>query len=280
MASIATTSGKCPFKHASGMTGTPPANCPASNPGKCTRNKYWITVNGSGTPECDGLYSPSTAPPTVSESGTTSSIGYWNGKLAWDRADGKAKRNPSFSYSNSYKAWRIARLDGHLAYTIVEDTTLPTTTTPWDVYKKGVGPAPSIAIYETESEARAAWASFSGSSSGETKENASTPNVVFVLGGPGAGKGTMCTLASEQLVGFNSVPLGLDLNTIAVEHVLTFSFSYSIIFTLMSSSVSSSFLSLSLSSSSFIVMLGRDGIIYLRVICCVLKEILDPKMPI
>jgi len=203
MASIATTSGKCPFKHASGMTGTPPANCPASNPGKCTRNKYWITVNGSGTPECDGLYSPSTAPPTVSESGTTSSIGYWNGKLAWDRADGKAKRNPSFSYSNSYKAWRIARLDGHLAYTIVEDTSLPTTTTPWDVYKKGVGPAPSIAIYETESEARAAWASVSGSSSGETKENASTPNVVFVLGGPGAGKGTMCTLASEQLVGFN-----------------------------------------------------------------------------
>ena len=50
-----------------------------------------------------------------------SSLGYWNGKMAWDRVDGKAKRNPSISYSQSYKAWRIARLDGHLAYTIVND---------------------------------------------------------------------------------------------------------------------------------------------------------------
>ena len=50
-----------------------------------------------------------------------SSLGYWNGKMAWDRVDGKAKRNPSICYSQSYKAWRIARLDGHLAYTIVND---------------------------------------------------------------------------------------------------------------------------------------------------------------
>ena len=45
-------------------------------------NTYWITVSGSGTGECDGLYCPSTAPPTVSESGTKSSLGYWNGKMA------------------------------------------------------------------------------------------------------------------------------------------------------------------------------------------------------
>jgi UMP-CMP kinase len=115
-----------------------------------TPNTLWITVEGSGTAECDGLYCPSTAPEKVSESGTVSplaasaraalppfwprrclpaalalaqksSLGYWNGKMAWDRVDGKAKRNPSISYSQSYKAWRIARLDGHLAYTIVND---------------------------------------------------------------------------------------------------------------------------------------------------------------
>ena len=41
-------------------------------------NTVWITVEGSGTPECDGLYCPSTAPPKVSESGTKSSLGYWS----------------------------------------------------------------------------------------------------------------------------------------------------------------------------------------------------------
>lgn len=209
-------------------------------------NTSWIIVSGSGTAECDGLYKPSTAPPTVSESGTASSIGYWNGKMAWDRADGNAKRNPSISYSGSYKAWRIARLDGHLAYTIVNDDDMPTTTEPWDVYKKGVAPPPTICIFATEQEARATWTGvgFEKRSPGETKTvvaaatsggdnrilgqilalvpklqqpelnqlqsilagtangGASTskkPNVVFVLGGPGAGKGTMCTLASEQL---------------------------------------------------------------------------------
>jgi hypothetical protein len=82
-------------------------------------NTYWISVLGSGSAECDGVYRPSTAAATVSESGTASAPGYWNGKMAWDRADGRSKRNPAFSYSNSYKAWRVARLDGHLAYTIV-----------------------------------------------------------------------------------------------------------------------------------------------------------------
>ena len=55
-----------------------------------------------------------------------SSIGYWNGKMAWDRADRKSARNPALSYSNSYKAWRLCRLDGHLAYTIVNDDPVPT----------------------------------------------------------------------------------------------------------------------------------------------------------
>ena len=144
-------------------------------------NTSWITVSGSGTAECDGLYKPSTAPPTVSESGTTSSIGYWNGKMAWDREDGKAKRNPSISYSGSYKAWRIARLDGHLAYTIVNDDDLPTTNQPWDVYKKGSSPPPTICIFATEQAARSAW---SGSGS-ETK----TVAAVAKSGGGGGGGG-------------------------------------------------------------------------------------------
>ena len=140
-------------------------------------NTFWIEVAGSGTPECDGLYCPSNAAATVSESGTVSSPGYWNGKMAWDRVDGKSARNPAISYSGTYKAWRIARLDGHLAYTIVNDDELPTTSTPWDVYKKGAAPAPTIVVHAADPR----------------------PRVVFVLGGPGAGKGTQCELAKNQL---------------------------------------------------------------------------------
>jgi len=90
-------------------------------------NTHFITVTGSGSPEVDGLYVPSTAPAKKSESGTVSSLGYWNGKLAWDRADGKAARNPSISYSNSYKAWRLSKLDGHLAYEMVTESDMPPT---------------------------------------------------------------------------------------------------------------------------------------------------------
>ena len=143
------------------------------------KNTKFVTVLGSGMPECDGLYVPSTAPPTKSESGTMSVVGYWNEKMAWDRADGKAKRNPSLSYSNSYKAWRIARLDGHLAYDCTSEAALPPTDIPWNVYKKGVAPAPKIIMHETDPRIGA------------------KPNVVFVLGGPGAGKGTMCELAEQ-----------------------------------------------------------------------------------
>jgi len=31
---------------------------------ECSKNTYFVTVMGSGTPEVDGLYIPSTAPPT------------------------------------------------------------------------------------------------------------------------------------------------------------------------------------------------------------------------
>ena len=48
---------------------------------------------------------------------------------------------------------------------------------PWDVYKKGEDPAPTITVHASDPR----------------------PNVVFVLGGPGAGKGTMCELAKNQL---------------------------------------------------------------------------------
>ncbi|MEN9023047.1 MAG: adenylate kinase, partial [Verrucomicrobiales bacterium] len=62
-------------------------------------NTYFIEVSGAGLPEVDGLFVPSTAPPTESESGTVSSLGYWNGRMAWDRADGKSARSPALSYS-------------------------------------------------------------------------------------------------------------------------------------------------------------------------------------
>ena len=56
-------------------------------------NTLFVEVSGSGLPEVDGLFVPSTAPPAESESGTTSTLGYWNGKMAWDRADGKCERS-------------------------------------------------------------------------------------------------------------------------------------------------------------------------------------------
>jgi adenylate kinase family enzyme len=145
-------------------------------------NTFFIEVSGAGIPDVDGLFVPSTAPPTKSESGTVSSPGYWNGRMAWDRADGKSERSPALSYSNSYKSWRICRLDGHLAYDFTCDDQLPPTEGEWHVYKKGVAPAPKVVLHHYD-----------------PRLPCPTPNVVFVLGGPGAGKGTMCELAEFQL---------------------------------------------------------------------------------
>lgn len=145
-------------------------------------NTFFIEVSGAGLPEVDGLFVPSTAPPTESESGTVSSLGYWNGKMAWDRADGKSERSPALSYSNSYKSWRICRLDGHLAYDMTCDDDLPPTDREWHVYKKGVAPAPKLVLHHCD-----------------PRLPCPEPNVVFVLGGPGAGKGTMCQVAELQL---------------------------------------------------------------------------------
>jgi len=145
-------------------------------------NTLFIEVSGAGLPEVDGLFIPSTEPPTESESGTMSSLGYWNGKMAWDRADGKSARSPALSYSNSYKSWRICRLDGHLAYDNTCDDDLPPTDTPWHVYKMGVAPAPKVVIHHCD-----------------PRQPCPAPNVVFITGGPGSGKGTMCEVAQLQL---------------------------------------------------------------------------------
>ena len=147
-----------------------------------TPNTFYLEVSGSGLPEVDGLFIPSTAPPAESESGTVSSIGYWNGKMAWDRADGNSARSPALSYSNSYTSWRICRLDGHLAYDITCEDEMPPTDREWHVYKKGVAPAPKVVLHYYD-----------------PRQPCPEPNVVFVLGGPGAGKGTMCELAESQL---------------------------------------------------------------------------------
>lgn len=149
---------------------------------KLPTNTYFIEVSGSGLPEVDGLFVPSTAPPAESESGTISSLGYWNGKMAWDRADGKSARSPALSYSNSYQSWRICRLDGHLAYDMTCEDDLPPTDKEWGVYKKGVAPAPKVVLHHYD-----------------PRKPCPKPNVVFVLGGPGSGKGTMCELAESQL---------------------------------------------------------------------------------
>ena len=145
-------------------------------------NTLFIEVSGSGLPEVDGLFVPSTAPPAESESGTVSSLGYWNGKMAWDRADGKSARSPALSYSNTYTSWRICRLDGHLAYDFNSEDELPPTEAEWHVYKKGVAPAPRVVIHHFD-----------------PRQPCPKPNVVFVLGGPGTGKGTMCELSESQL---------------------------------------------------------------------------------
>lgn len=146
------------------------------------KNTLFVEVSGAGIPEIDGLFVPSTAPPTKSESGTLSRPGYWNGKMAWDRADGKSSRSPALSYSNSYKSWRICRLDGHLAYHIDCEDELPPHDREWQVYHMGVAPAPKVTVHHYD-----------------PREACPSPNVVFVLGGPGAGKGTMCELAQTQL---------------------------------------------------------------------------------
>lgn len=161
-----------------------------TEPNALKPNTFFIEVSGSGLPEVDGLFVPSTAPPAKSESGTVSSLGYWNGKMAWDRADGKAARSPAISYSNSYQSWRISRLDGHLAYDITSDDEMPPTDREWHVYKKGVAPAPTVVLHYYD-----------------PRQPCPRPNVVFVLGGPGTGKGTMCELAESQL-GWTHLSIG------------------------------------------------------------------------
>jgi UMP-CMP kinase len=153
-------------------------------------NTFFIEVSGAGLPEVDGLFVPSTAPAAKSESGTVSSPGYWNGKMAWDRADGKSARSPALSYSNSYTSWRICRLDGHLAYDTTTEDELPPTDRVWHVYKKGVAPAPKVVLHHYD-----------------PRLPCPKPNVVFVIGGPGSGKGTMCELAESQL-GWTHLSIG------------------------------------------------------------------------
>jgi adenylate kinase family enzyme len=73
-------------------------------------------------------------------------------------------------------------LDGHLAYEITCDDALPPTDREWSVYKKGVAPAPKVVLHHSD-----------------PRLPCPQPNVIFVLGGPGTGKGTMCELAETQL---------------------------------------------------------------------------------
>ena len=70
------------------------------------------------------------------------------------------------------------------------DDDLPPTEGEWHVYKKGVAPAPKVTVYYCD-----------------PRKPCEKPNVVFVLGGPGTGKGTMCELAEVQL-GWTHLSIG------------------------------------------------------------------------
>ena len=59
---------------------------------------------------------------------------------------------------------------------------MPPTDRQWHVYKKGVAPAPKVVLHYYD-----------------PRQPCPKPNVVFVIGGPGSGKGTMCELAESQL---------------------------------------------------------------------------------
>jgi len=103
--------------------------------------------------------------------------------MAWDRADRKATRSPALSYSNNYTSWRISRLDGHLAYEITCEDEMPPTDQEWSVYKKGKAPTPKVVFHHYDPRQSCPPAQL----------------VVFVIGGPGTGKGTMGELAESQL---------------------------------------------------------------------------------
>jgi UMP-CMP kinase len=76
------------------------------------------------------------------------------------------------------------------AYEITCEDEMPPTDREWNVYKKGVAPAPKVVLHHYD-----------------PRLPCPKPNVVFVLGGPGAGKGTMCELAESQL-GWTHLSMG------------------------------------------------------------------------
>lgn len=67
---------------------------------------------------------------------------------------------------------------------------MPPTEGNWHVYKKGVAPAPKVVIHHCD-----------------PRLPCPAPNIVFVIGGPGSGKGTMCELAESQL-GWTQISIG------------------------------------------------------------------------
>jgi UMP-CMP kinase len=75
-------------------------------------------------------------------------------------------------------------------YEITCEDEMPPTDREWNVYKKGVAPAPKVVLHHYD-----------------PRLPCPKPNVVFGLGGPGAGKGTMCELAESQL-GWTHLSMG------------------------------------------------------------------------
>ena len=132
-----------------------------------TRTQHtFVEVTGAGLlKSTDSLFRPPHLQPIGIRNGLSRVIGM----VRWLGIERRGLgRSPSLSYSNSYRSWRISRLDGHLAYEITCDDALPPTDRQWNVYKKGIAPAPKVVLHHSD-----------------PRLPCPQPNVIFVLGGPG-----------------------------------------------------------------------------------------------
>lgn len=133
-------------------------------------NCFRVEVFRAGLRQWNNLFVPFNASTRRSESSTISRLRYRNDNWAWDHDNRKLSRNPALSVFNTYKSCRESQLE------------MPPTVREAVVYKAEVASEPKESVQLHDPGLLTP-----------------KPIVVFVLGGPGAGKGTMCELAELQL---------------------------------------------------------------------------------